>query len=97
MTPSILQKKFSSLFSAEKRATASRGDWIFSGILILATLFLLLLAWDGYVFYLVRLEAREEAISRGAPVNLSEKDINETVKLLDARGQKFSEILEDVK
>ncbi len=82
---SEIKKKFSSV---------GERDMIFYGLLAVAVLFGVLVFLDGYFFVTTVLQG--SAQPSGFPLvhaSLSERDIDETVRLLDERAQKFNEML----
>lgn len=71
----------------------NREDWIFSGTILLLFLFLLVFWWGGYMFYTTRQPPEPKRASPAMMPSLTQSDIDETVKLLDEREQKFKKIL----
>lgn len=64
------------------------------GTLTLAALAAGVLLFDGLVFYVDVITVRQPAAGSGKKINLSEKEIAETMKLLDARQKEFDAILD---
>lgn len=76
---------------------ASRADIIWYGMLLLAGVFALLLAADGYLFYVSHLRERVSTPLPPRSVTLSENEIDEALRLIDDRGQKLKALLGEEK
>lgn len=78
-------------FSFLSNALREQGVVIGIGAL---TLFLMgLLLFDGLIFYTNVIRPRQAATGRERKINLSEKSIADTLKLLDNREKEFNDIL----
>lgn len=72
---------------------ARRGDYVFGGMLALAALLMLLLAIDGYTFYVSHLRERTAATPFRRSASLVPGDIDAVLRILDERGQKLEALL----
>ena len=71
----------------------SREDIVIYGIFAALFLFAALLLWDGYLFYrtTVRKDNQEIFLSPSSP--FSENQVDEVIRLLDEREEKFRTLL----
>ncbi|MBI4225467.1 MAG: hypothetical protein HY617_04060 [Candidatus Sungbacteria bacterium] len=70
-----------------------RGRSVVIGTYALAMLAVGVLLFDGLVFYTDVVKVRQPVAGSEKKINLSEKEITETLGLLDARQKKFDDIL----
>ncbi len=73
--------------------TLPRETLIFYGIVLLASLLGLLLAADGYLFYISQLKARMLPTHLPPAPTLSAAEIDEALRLLNEREQKMQTLL----
>lgn len=93
LLPSSLQNISVSTSFKAFFARSSREDLIFSGTILLAFMFLAVFLWGGYVFYAARRTFEPESVLFVKVPSLTSADFDEAAKLLDARDQKFKDIL----
>ena len=93
---SFLTLNTAGLGAIKKRMGAIRErEIIFWGMAALAVLFLVLIFIDGWLFYATVSRQDVLAPSAGAAhMSLSDDDITATVRLLDSRAQKLTDILD---
>ena len=80
-------------FKLWKGGSFTREDALVWGTLGLVVVLILLLSWDGIIFYRFQLRpiAEEEPVS--APAELSAEDIDRVIATLDQREREFQNIL----
>lgn len=89
MNPLSLLKKIS--FRRISRKKLSKESIVMAGCIISAVLFILILIWDGYIFW-ASSQPPENAASQTSD-SFSEKDIDEAVIIVNKRQQEFTEAL----
>ena len=73
--------------------TLPRETLIFYGIVLLASLLGLLLAADGYLFYISQLKAESPVPRLSSAPTLSAVEIDEVIRLLNERERKMQKLL----
>ena len=71
----------------------SRDNLIVGGALIMIGLFAFLVSWDGYTFYITVFKERKVDIGQRIMKPLRSSEIDEVIKLLDERNEKFDALL----
>lgn len=82
------------LTSADKKKTRWTRDEVFvMGVLFLPLLLVALLVWDGYIFYKIVLVPHGDTPPAKKSSVISSSEVKDIIKLLDARQEKFNELL----
>jgi hypothetical protein len=84
------QNNFARLFHVVRKHLVA------AGMCVLALLLLGVLIFDGFVFYENIMRQRQPATGSEKKIELFEKEVADTLLLLDARQKKFDEILTSI-